>query len=233
MTQSFMLPLLSQSATAFDCLSFPASKWIWEQQLAQSFPKHKFWFTGVEINPKVHRRMTRNAERLNNAFSRSTSPTFTPSPRQNLKTLLKRGGRFFDIIYADFMGTWSTEKMEDLEELFAQNALRQHGYLILTFSLMRDRGRLNKARALAMEFSKEGGDITVIDDHSIAKAKGVRTGNSDIPVRCRGIAALVRCMAREIAGIGLTPFPVHIYYNQFAGSAKAHPEVSLCFRRDS
>jgi len=124
-------------------LSLPAAKWIWETSLSQAFEDIKFSFLGIEENPPVHKQMKLNAEYNNKIYAKKCRFQTTPSPF-SLLHYFKMSKTSFDIIYLDWMGTWSQEKKEQVSLIFKKDLIRPRGFFIFTLMYGRGYSETNK-----------------------------------------------------------------------------------------
>lgn len=120
-------------------LTLPAGGWVWERNLAHMFPGY-YTFDGVERNAVVHSRATALAAKLTrltpgSAFRMSPRPT---SLEMYLRYIQPEVGPY-DMIYFDWMGTWSDKKMGQVRSLFGRRLFADNSYFRYTISMSRGR----------------------------------------------------------------------------------------------
>jgi hypothetical protein len=219
----YLKPLFTSGRREFSSLSLPASKWLWERHLIAKHPDLQFSFFGVEKEPELNGRARQVASRVN---SKGSSRLMMLSQDKDWSAVLKAPPLpEFDIIYADYMGTWSSPKLEDVMRILEPpTLLASRGFLILTLGL--NRTNAIQLRTMAIEAGRESA-LSVWDDRADAREASRRASRDVIPY-AKGIAEQVAGLAAE-NGIPLFAYPPHIYYNK--GGHKPLPEGSFCFRR--
>jgi len=192
-------------------LSLPAASWSWEQCLKETFSPIRFSFLGLEKNRKVWQKGSRlkgigpmRMFRLPVSFHEYASQHF-------------RKGRPFDVVYLDWMGTWSKEKKKDIEVLLKHGLLAAGGVLILTVSLRRGYPETND------ELSDLSYDLPLSFYDSWGRDKYVNH------VKVRGIPHWVENYALEEHEIRLRPLAASVYYSQTGLSDQVQPQLQLVF----
>jgi hypothetical protein len=200
-------------------LSFPAAGWIWEQNLMDRFRKIKFDITGIERDPVVHKRSVRTSKSIETGRC-----SMHPKPC-DLRTYLGSAAwkDTFDIIYLDWMGTWSSEKKQDLRQLFSQpTRLNKGGLLIMTMSL--NRGYTNTIGQLS-EFADNPIALTTYDE----RGRDVHTSG----IRVRGIPQWIMDEASQ-HGITMSSIMANVYYSQpLKRTRYATPMVQFLMKREA
>ena len=117
-------------------ITLPADKWCFETSLSKALPETKFHFTGIEANSIVFGRSLKTMRKLED-----TNPTnwYTLVRGKALK-LLEQYPVPADVIYLDWMGTWSNEKKEEIETIFSRKLLKEKSMLIFTIWACRGNG---------------------------------------------------------------------------------------------
>jgi hypothetical protein len=218
-------PLLSTPSDKFDVLSLPGGKWLWEQHLAQWWGKKFFHFQGVERFPALRRQAAGFADTLNelpgtNAYHEILEETLW-------KAALKNTEKQFDIIYADYMGAWGVDKLNDVEIIADRALLKPFGCLVITLSLARNASPLFSE---IQAYARGDFECMVVDDRAHLRTLGLMQPSS-VTDMSTGIPRMVVETAAE-RGLRLEPVMAHIYYNTYetAGADRLAPEISLSFR---
>jgi hypothetical protein len=117
-------------------LSFPAKLWIWERRLAEDFDgQAEFHFVGLEHDPEDYEIQRRNMLSMS-----LTNATFnTPDHASTLMDFASEPWEAdpFDIVYADWMGTWDSKKKEEVRLLFENKLIADDGFLQITICVTR------------------------------------------------------------------------------------------------
>lgn len=130
-------------------MTLPAASWAFEDRLLSVFDDRRFLFTGVEQDPGAHHEMVCAAEpRKSNPLAEYTTV------HGNTSVALTMSKEPYDIIYFDYMGTWSQAKIADIH-MIAENRLAT-GMLVLTIMLRRGRPQTNDdVREFALNARKD------------------------------------------------------------------------------
>ena len=120
-------------------LSFPAAEWEFEKAYATVFPHALCEFVGVESDPDTHARMGVTAgllEALHTGFK--FSPQDAPVRMTDfMKRWKAEDQKPFDYIYLDWMGTWSEDKMRQVNFILDNGMLAKDGFFRFTLSMNR------------------------------------------------------------------------------------------------
>jgi hypothetical protein len=197
-------------------LSFPAETWVWEQALASDFPSVPMEFTGLERNPKIHGRTVRFMEVLSRHFSMTNGPLEFCDFAE-----LSTRRRPYDVIYLDWMGTWSMEKKEDIAAMFRNKMLAVGGMLLMTVSLRRGRP----------ETMGELTDLSYDLPLAFYDARGEDKYTSNLKVR--GIPHWVQNYAKENFGIEMRPLMASVYYSSTGLSCQVQPQLQIVLLRET
>ena len=219
---TYLQPLLTSGRTAVSLLSLPGPGWLWEAALADDCPAMKFTFFGVERNPKLNASARAKARQMNQQRGGQVVFETIPHTMDWSTVINNRPMPEFDIVYADYMGGWSNEKLDEVIDMFSKPCLiGSKGYFIMTLSLTRNASPM---RNFAIKDGKKS-NILVLDDQ-----EDLRPNRSDkVHPHARGIAEHVM-FAAEQGGYKLSAYPIHIYYNK-GFKNDCLPEASFCFRR--
>ena len=197
-------------------LSFPGPMWGWEQGLLGAFPAAKFKIVGLERDSRIHEKLVKAAVGLPGKLRMTDAAcSFSQFAEQHTKRNVG-----YDIIYLDWMGTWSREKKADLETLFARNLLRPDGVLILTVSLRRGNP----------ETLEELNDLAYDLPVSFYDARGRDRYVNNIKVR--GIPHWVEAAAAD-RGVAMRPLMASIYYSNTGISDQAQPQLQILMKRET
>jgi hypothetical protein len=197
-------------------LSLPGKSWLWEQLLAEAFNKKMFRFHGLERDQKVHTAGRRRGNALAGNYKMHPNACTVVS-------YFKEADRSqtYDIIYLDWMVTWSREKQADIKALFAQPArLKKNGLLMVTLSLTRGQpasmGEIQELAEARLPFM-------------VYDSRGENRHTSNFKVR--GIPLWITNAAAE-QGIHLRPLMANVYYSNTGISHNVTPQVQLLFKRE-
>lgn len=239
----YIKPLMhrrSQEGKPVNCLSFPAAKWIWETNLARSFSANSISFYGVERSPLVNKAASRTAKSLMASRNKKNyTMTLMPPEIDFAKAICRKTGvdsvdsiNGFDIIYADYMGTWSENCILDIQSMLSgsRSILKSFGILVITLMLSRGEKRL-RSKTLALADSMDPSDRVGIDDDHLYDRLLSDTYSMDVHPLAVGISETIVRTARSLGSV-LIPHPVHIYYSPGASpSVMSQPEASFCFTK--
>ena len=196
-------------------LSFPGPTWMWEQGLADAFPTSHFAFLGVEQDKQVWRKLASRPMPGNYKMIKEAA-TFKSYAQAH-----QQDSSHFDVIYLDWMGTWSRDKKADLGSMFAGGMLAVGGVLVLTLSLRRGRP----------ETMDELHDMAYDLPLAFYDARGEDKYVSNIKVR--GIPHWVVATAEDEYHIKLRPLMASVYYSTTGvGAKQTQPQLQLMFLRD-
>lgn len=205
------------SSDGIRVLSFPGPTWLWEQGLAEAFPSARFAFYGIEQDEVVWHKLAQMAALLSGDYNMLNGPaTF-----QDYAKAHQKASSPFDVIYLDWMGTWSREKKADLNSMFASGMLAVGGVLVLTLSLRRGRP----------ETMDELHDMSYSLPMAFYDARGEDKYVSNVKVR--GIPHWVVETAEDEYGIKLRPLMASVYYSTTGiGANHTQPQLQLMFLRE-
>ena len=229
-----------QDGDKINCLSFPASKWIWERNLAKSFNSNSIHFYGVERNPLVNKSANKTAKYLMSSKGKKNyRMTLLPPKVDFAKSICRKTGvecvdsiSGFDIIYADYMGTWSENSILDLKSIFGgkRSILNPFGLLVITLMLSRGERTLRSKTLSIANKLKPSDRVKIDDDHWYDRMLSDKYSEEVHPLAV-GISDTVVKIAKA-NGCLLIPHPVHIYYSPGASpSVMSQPEASFCFSK--
>lgn len=191
-------------------LSFPSTSWRWETSLAEVFQNKRFLFTGVERDPAAYRKAAKS------------QPDGTTLIKADVMELFRdpSGRRTYDIIYLDWMGTWSKEKQANINALFSvPGRLNDGGLLLLTLALTRGRHvTLDPLEQMAQDLP-----FVTYD------ARGRNKHTSSFKVK--GIPAWI-AQAAEERGVKLRPLMANVYYSSTGLSTNVTPQVQFLFLKE-
>ena len=198
-------------------LSFPGAKWLWEQALEESFRKLKFRFTGLERDERVWRKASKMADVLPSRFNlRPRAESFVDYSK-SISTKRTR----FDLIYLDWMGTWSAEKKSDIDALLSRGCMLEvGGILMLTVSLRRGQP------ATIEDLEDESNDLSMAFYYAPGRDKSERN------LKARGIPGWVQHLAEEDYSMRLRPIMGNVFYSCEGGGSQCEPQLQLMFLRE-
>lgn len=197
-------------------LSFPAQTWAWEQRLEENFPQIPMEFLGLERDAAVFKKTKKFAA----GFSKRYALTEKPCDFKSFAETNRRR-RPFDVIYLDWMGTWSREKKEDISALFKGDMLAVGGLLIITVSLRRGRP----------ETMEELADLSYDLPLAFYDARGEHRYVRNLKV-C-GIPHWIQDYAMENHIVSMAPLLASVYYSRTGLSDQTQPQLQIMLRRDA
>lgn len=168
-TQS-ILPLLNPQRE-YSMLSMPAGTWSYERSLAARTPGKNWVFTGIEQDPEVYE-ITRKAKPPGNA--KFVPRNMSASTAAEILDL-------HDVVYLDYMGTWSDGIESDLRKLAYRKVVGQ--VLVLTNMLVRGH---QKHKQLYTKYADET-LVCSIDFMSVQMLDDARTRMVAIPRIVEGL----------------------------------------------
>jgi hypothetical protein len=213
---AYDLLMIGASKKHISVLSFPGPDWLWEKGLCDAFNRRSFKFTGIEREPKIWRKLEQGAAVSPEKFKMHDKPC---SFVEFANTRNARN-KPFDLVYLDWMGTWSNDKKQDLEQLLAKKMLAPGGLLAMTLSLRRGNPRTNE------ELHDLSHDLPL----AFYDARGRDKYVSNIKVR--GIPHWVQQRANEEYGVELRPLLASVYYSVTGLSDQVQPQLQLLFLRE-
>ena len=117
-------------------LSFPANGWCFESGLSERITI-PLSFTGLEKNDIVFGKAASTAKKLQKSFPNNWYTLYNTTSKNFLDTTSTR----YDVVYLDWMGTWSTEKRDDLITIFKRRVLSKQALLMFTIWQVRGNGK--------------------------------------------------------------------------------------------
>ena len=200
-----------------EVLSFPGDSWMWERSIDEAFDTLNFRFTGLERAPGIHRNTVRQADLLPARFQTTKSPMDFNCFAQGRDKRHKQ----FDLIYLDWMGTWSREKKVNIRNLFEADMLAVGGLLLLTLSLRRGRPE-------TMEELKDlSYDLPLMFYDARGEDKYTRS------LKVRGIPHWVEAEAHDSYRVNMRPLMANIYYSKTGvRDGQTQPQLQLLFLRE-
>jgi hypothetical protein len=218
-------PLFNIPSSTYEVLSLPGPKWLWEQHVAESWPKKFFHFEGVERASALHDRARSYSVALNDMPG--MNGFFDLLTVRSLKSALKTTKKQYDIIYADYMGAWGMDKLDDVEIICKRGLLKTFGCLVLTLSLVRNASPLFSE---VQAYARGDFECAIIDDREHLRALGLLPPSS-VSSMSQGIPHMVTATAASHS-MRLEPVAGHVYYNAYEheGGLRLAPELSLVFR---
>lgn len=209
----------------FDCglpkkrckvLSLPAKDWFWERDFVATFPSANFEFVGLERDARIFRGMQKNAAIFNELNRRHVfRPVDEPT---DVKDFVKQTSDSFDVIYLDWMGTWSTDKLTQICRIFENDLLRKNGVLRLTFAL--NRGKPGKWKPICDDY-----------DPRLIGFRDLRGGGGPLPEwKIYGVPGLIMQLAHE-RGNRLRIIHNVAYLSRATPTSRGSSELSVMFLR--
>ena len=197
-------------------LSLPAKTWVWEQELANTFPSIPMEFIGLERDPMIHKKTAKFSEALPQHFKMTAGPL-------DFRSFADRTARRrpYDVIYLDWMEIWSKEKEDDIAAMFRNELLAVGGMLLLTVSLRRGRP----------ETMSELMDLSYDLPLAFYDARGEDKYASNLKVR--GIPHWVQNNAKEYFDIDMRPLMASVYYSSTGISQQTQPQLQIVLLRET
>jgi hypothetical protein len=177
-------------------LSLPARTWAFEQSLATTRPCVNWAFTGLEKDPELFERMRKfmrwpsEAEVVTHAFNQTTTEFLLEQESSNT-------GIFWNVVYFDYMGTWSREKEVDVR-ILARN--RMCDVFMCTISLSRGSRPTND---LVKEYNESLGQtyLSFIEDDTGRHGDPPYYKIGGVPARIVDLFEDSGCHARLMGGL--------------------------------
>jgi len=149
--QQWMADFLDENKVT-KIVSFPGAHWCFEQSVARAFPAFNFEFIGIEQNPEVHTDMVEFAKVNSPLFPNAVFKPYKEHPCTTQEFLDDAQGDDCDVLYFDYLGTWSLEKQAHLDIVARKRVCKA---LFLTIMLNRGQPAVNEPIAKAMQLMKE------------------------------------------------------------------------------
>jgi len=121
----------------FDVLSLPGRKWIFERAMADIMNTAKFTFYGLDFDEKEFVVAKQLAGRLSKIHDNAVFKMATRKKTSVGDYLYTKPSTKFDIVYLDWMGTWSQKKKEAITFMFDCGILKPDSHLAMTFGYPR------------------------------------------------------------------------------------------------
>lgn len=221
--QYMLLTLLDKKDPNILCM--PAGGWMFERALIEAFPSHEFSFQGVERDKGVYTASARTLKSLGSEHSQCEFRLHYGCVGTKLEHAVAEE-QAYDVIYLDYMGTWSCEKQGHIRDIIKSRLLKTGGTLILTLALNRGQpetnNRLSQAAMIAdiMETDYWG---VIVNEAERCTLKPGTVSN----MKVSGIPAIIQQMAAQ-DGI-LFNFVGGAVYDSFSkvGANSCAPEMSM------
>lgn len=198
-------------------LTNPAASCSWEVAFTRTFAAHPVTFVGVERDPEVHALMCQRMQELNDPrrkhYFRSTEKPI--EARDYLRSCDTTEP--FDMIYMDWMGTWSAEKFDQIQTILDRGVLSSGGLLRFTIAL--NRGR--EARWANRMAGYDSPSFPILDLRD--------TGRALPHWKLYGVPGLVTAMAEE-HGRKATVISAAVYHSWASPVEPGTPEASFTLR---
>lgn len=211
------------------CLTFPARDWIQERELSVRRPDVKFVFHGVEQNRLVYRAAYRRAISLAPEISNAN---FMMEHCTLIKFLGKLNSAWrsskYDLVYPDWMGTWTQAKGDEIEQMFTRRIFKASAFLRVSMMLARGRP---ESMSLLQEFASATSMRMVSDAMVSAEAMERLISSSNGPIKVAGVTGLVRKHARK-NGYQAVPVYVDLYAYVPVNVLRATSMISMLFKID-
>lgn len=245
----FIEPLIAYNKRkVIKVLSMPAINWFWEQHLLDSFPENKFEFWGVERDRCKYQLSKAQAEILSKEHKKRA--TFQLVDRAcslsvALESPLKVGLNIedsFDIVYADYMGSWCPKKLKDIHTLYSNNAYSPRTSIyVMTLGLnVRNSSSFcyntrmwwsyfQKSLNSKKDLTKLSYFVGIDDDH-----RHQRYSKPSYSINTHDLVSAIAAKSVEVAqGFNklIDAHNPHIYYAPRGKIQKALPQASFCFTR--
>lgn len=120
-------------------LSFPARHWVFESKLSKIVSKSGTLIsvTGLEKNDEV---FTKSSSYLQRVVKKEFPKNSYVLINKNASSFMKKTEATYDLVYLDWMGTWSKDKCAQINMLFRRGLLRNPSVLIFTLFSWRGNG---------------------------------------------------------------------------------------------
>jgi len=128
------------SSDEYRMLCFPAEGWLFELGLMDRFASAKFSITGLEYSKKFFDKFYATGNRIKKAIidqGDSTEIIIPDQPCSLEKYARTFSDKPFNLIYADWMGTWGLAKKNEVELIMQNRMIVSGGHLLITISMWR------------------------------------------------------------------------------------------------
>ena len=151
--------LTKEEGAAVRMLSLPAAHWAFEQFLLATYPELRWEFVGLEEDYTVWRRMQRASLFVLNADGANA---VCQAVRNTTSGYLDAHWYFpWDIVYFDYMGTWSQSKEEDVVKIAGNHMCK-----VFACTIALARGRPETLNIIKSLSSFGGHHLGFIEDHT-------------------------------------------------------------------
>jgi hypothetical protein len=205
-----------KSGKRLRALTFPAKTWAWELGLTECYPDIRLEFVGLEQDPTIYKATKRFASGFPKTFAMSEKPMPFRSFAEQ-----ERRKKPFDIVYLDWMGTWSKEKKNDISAMFHNQMLAVGGLLLITVSLRRGQPRTLEELA----------DLSYDLPLAFYDARGEDKYASNLKVR--GIPHWIQDYAINYHDVDMRPIMASVYYSRTGLSTQTQPQLQILMLRES
>jgi len=230
-------PLLN-SKEEISMVTLPGPKFIFEEQLIKNNPDNKFVILGVERDEYNNKLANEKSIELMRKYRNCEVAVAPPgldfrsiiSRQYNCSTPAFSNEVVWDVIYADYMGTWNPQSLEDIEIIFnsKNNVLNKLGIFISTYMLARgaggESGLWGKTKTLG---EVHGAPIQIDDDRIYERLHSHKPLSAHVHKLARGIAVYTKKIALSM-GSDLHIYAPHVYYSPSA-PGREYPEGSFCY----
>lgn len=194
-------------------LSLPAAYWIFEKTICKYFSDRHLHCKGLESHPKVFDSARRSSLRLNQTRPQHDFQMATLRPATAKEYLHINPSAQYDLIYLDWMGTWSQGKKDETILIFKNELLSKKA--LLAFTIDSSRGQPKSNNELVKYMSDKRIKMN-FDFESIAP--GVSMSKK------LGLAKLIKSIA-ESYQYELRPRAFHPYKSE----SKTPPQLTFIF----
>ena len=140
-------------------LSLPANAWGFERYMLDQYDDFKWSFTGIEANEGVYRKMKSKSRTM---VSEEGTPVVESVHNCTTRTYLRENSsEVYDIIYFDYMGTWSQSKEEDVVKIAGNHMCK-----VFACTIALARGRPETLNIIKSLSSFGGHHLGFIEDHT-------------------------------------------------------------------
>lgn len=213
---------------AVRCLTFPGAHWIYEKNLALSMPSVEFSFQGLEVKQDVFENSWKQVEghELMNA-----ELCLTKNRRSMNQFLGHRDTPWnedpFDLVYPDWMGTWSQDKKEQVRRMFKRRIFAPTSFLAITLMLARGTNlTLRELEEYVTDASLRVTESISLDARTTSALSTSRVGR----LKAVGVSGYI---AQQAEQNGYRADPVHLrIYDSYSYLKQGFitPEMSLLYR---
>lgn len=186
-------------------LTLPADKWIFEYNLISSHENIVFDITGLERNKNVFIKSRRKMYALRKELPNNKFKLLNKSVLDYISDKHQ-----YNIVYTDWMGTWSKEKEAEVYKMFDNNIFKKNSLLV--FTIMLSRGQPQTLNEL-----KELSEINTISFPFHEHRSG-----ENFAAKTRGLTNKIHLIGKEYGR-----YVDILYFGEYQG--KTQPELSFAF----